>query len=56
MNATAPLYAMSSLSYSDWTNSNPALPGTIRPLISNNPASLTSPTAPITKGNDISYF
>ena len=53
MNATAPLYAMSSLSYSDWTNSNPALPGTIRPLISNNPASLTSPTAPITKGN---YF
>lgn len=52
MNATAPLYAMSSLSYTDWTNSNPALSGNIRPLISNNPTSLTSPTVPITKGKN----
>ena len=52
MNAsTAPLYAMSSLSYSDWTGTNAPISGAIRnTLITNNPGTLTSPTAPITKG------
>ena len=53
MNASAPLYAMSSLSYSEWTATNPS---SHRSLSANTGATSLTSSAPVTKGQFVLHL